>query len=211
MKKETDHLKELAEIRSIMEQSTRFLSLSGLAGIFAGFIALLGALAAYLYLNIEISSNNYYDFLSENGSLHTDRLFFFAADAIIVLILALGFGIYYTRRNAKRKGQSIWNTSVKKMLGSLFVPLFTAGILCIVLVYYGVIFLVAPLMLIFYGLALISASKYTLRDIWYMGIIEILLGLTACFFPGYGLLFWAFGFGVMHIVYGALMFYKYEK
>jgi hypothetical protein len=66
-------------------------------------------------------------------------------------------------------------------------------------------------MLIFYGLALINASKYTYNDIRYLGISELLIGLCSTLFLGYGLFFWAAGFGLAHIVYGALMYFKYDK
>ncbi|MGE5429024.1 MAG: hypothetical protein ACM3O8_14110, partial [Methylococcaceae bacterium] len=66
-------------------------------------------------------------------------------------------------------------------------------------------------MLIFYGLALVNAGKFTLSEVHYLGITEIVLGLMAAVFINWGLLFWALGFGVMHIVYGMMMYYKYER
>lgn len=80
-----------------------------------------------------------------------------------------------------------------------------------ILIYQGHIELAAPATLVFYGLALLNASKYTLSDIRYLGLLEIVTGLMATFFIEYGLLFWAFGFGLLHIVYGIFMYYKYEK
>jgi len=68
---------------------------------------------------------------------------------------------------------------------------------------------VAPLTLIFYGLALVNASKYTLSEIRSFGIAEIVLGLIAMAFIGYGLLFWAIGFGLLHIIYGIIMHVRY--
>ena len=65
--------------------------------------------------------------------------------------------------------------------------------------------------LIFYGLALVNASKYTLTDIRYLGYCEIVLGLVNMFYIGKGLYFWAAGFGVLHIIYGAIMWCKYER
>ena len=54
-------------------------------------------------------------------------------------------------------------------------------------------------------------SRYTQRDIKYLGYTEIGLGLLAGIFLNYGLLFWSLGFGVFHIVYGVAMYYKYER
>jgi hypothetical protein len=92
----------------------------------------------------------------------------------------------------------------------LFIPLIAGGLFVAALLFHGLIFLIAPVTLIFYGLALINASKHTYHDVKYLGLIEIALGLIASFFVGYGLFVWALGFGVMHIVYGILMYLKYE-
>ena len=70
---------------------------------------------------------------------------------------------------------------------------------------------VAPTCLAFYGLALINGSKYTLSDIKYLGLLEVALGCICLFIPGYGLLFWAIGFGALHVLYGIIMWNKYDK
>ena len=57
----------------------------------------------------------------------------------------------------------------------------------------------------------VNASKYTLNDIRYLGLTEIFLGLVALVFLEYSLLFWAIGFGLVHIIYGIVMYYKYER
>ncbi|MBA3986010.1 MAG: hypothetical protein H0X63_05435, partial [Flavobacteriales bacterium] len=71
--------------------------------------------------------------------------------------------------------------------------------------------LTASLMLIFYGLALINASKYTLGNIKYLGYAQITIGLICAAFPGYGFWFWVLGFGLFHIIYGALMYVQEKK
>ncbi|HMI66070.1 MAG TPA: hypothetical protein VK517_08550, partial [Cyclobacteriaceae bacterium] len=70
--------------------------------------------------------------------------------------------------------------------------------------------IVAPSFLIFYGLALINASPNLYEEIRYLGYSEILLGLLCAVLPNYGLLFWAIGFGLFHILYGAVMYKKYD-
>ena len=47
MKEEQNYIQDIAEMRSMMERSSKFLSLSGLAGIMAGIYALSGAYIAY--------------------------------------------------------------------------------------------------------------------------------------------------------------------
>jgi hypothetical protein len=71
--------------------------------------------------------------------------------------------------------------------------------------------LIPPACLIFYGLALVNASKYTLGEVRYLGYGQLILGVINIWLPEYGLYFWAAGFGVLHIVYGLVMWYRYEK
>ena len=114
-------------------------------------------------------------------------------------------------RNSIQKGVPIWGTMAKLTLINLFIPLIAGGIFCLVLLYHHIISLVAPATLVFYGMALFNAGKYTLKEIRVLGILEMLLGLIACFFVGYGLIFWAVGFGILHIIYGTVMYTRYER
>lgn len=208
MEEKNQHLDALSEIRSMMEKSTKFISLSGLSGIFAGIFALIGAVVAYYYL-ISISTNDYFYLMG--GKVFSEFYLFFFLNASFVLVSSLAFGSYFTIRKAKKNNQKMWDSTSKRLLINLMLPLTTGGLFCVILMYHGIIGLVAPATLLFYGLALINASKYTLNDIRYLGICEIILGLLASVFVGYGLVFWALGFGVLHIVYGFVMYFKYEK
>lgn len=216
MENENVHLSHLKEIRSIMEKSSQFLSLSGLAGVFAGSFALLGSLVVFIY-KYDFFFGRYYNggvFLSEDlisGAELAKFITFIIATGSVVLVLALLSGFYFTSRNAKRKELPLWSSSTKRMLINLFIPLVAGGIFSMALLFHNLLYLLAPATLIFYGLALVNASKYTLRDIRYLGLSEIVLGIVASFFVGYGLIFWAFGFGILHILYGSLMYLKYER
>lgn len=215
MDQQDEHLKDLQEIRSMMERSSRFVSLSGLSGVFAGSFALLAALAVFLFQR-DFFWGHYFNhgiFLQEEligGAEFSRFLTFILLVGIITLILALSAGVLFTARNAKRKGLPYWDNSGKRMVINLFIPLVSGGLFCLALLYHKQIYLIAPVTLIFYGLALVNASKYTIDDIRYLGICEIVLGLMASVFIGYGLIFWAIGFGILHIIYGSLMYRKYE-
>jgi len=211
-KQQNEYLNDLKEIRSLMEQSSKFISLSGISGILAGIIALLGASFAYFYLRTEF---NYDIFNIKNAQISKDEyyrmLLVLISDAIIVLTLSISVFVVLSSRKAKKNGHSIWDNSVKQLLINLFVPLATGGILCLIFIFHNLFVLVAPATLIFYGLALFNASKFTLRDIKYLGLFEILLGLASSFFLGLGFLFWIIGFGLLHIVYGSIMYFKYDR
>jgi len=212
MAQEKEHLNNIAEIKNLMVQSSRFISLSGISGIFAGIVALAGTIITFFYLNYDkryFDSNSYFSDQLYKHSL--ESLYTLFAVAIIVLILAIGSAIIFTTRKAKKQGLLPWDSLAKKMVSSLLLPLIAGGIFCLILLYYRIIFLIAPATLLFYGLALLNASKYTLKEIKYLGICEIALGLIASFFTGYGIFAWALGFGLLHIVYGTLMHFKYER
>lgn len=197
----------LTEIRRLMERSSRFISLSGMSGVMAGIYALAGAGAAYYYLRAKGSEST---FDAYNPS-RPDILLFLAIDAVLVLTLAVGTGIFLTTRRARSDGNSLFDSAAKKLIGNLSIPLAAGGVFCAAFVYYGNAFYVAPAMLTFYGLALIHASKYTRNDIRSLGFVELLIGFVGLFMPGLGLLLWAIGFGVLHIAYGIYMYVKYER
>jgi hypothetical protein len=208
IEKYTSPEETLTEIRHLMERSSRFISLSGFSGIFAGIYALIGAAAAYYILH---SLPVLEGLPAQSGIRDPEVLTLLLIDAGLVLVLAVGTGILLTTRRAKKDGNSLLDAAAKKLLINLAIPLVTGGILCLAFLHYENALYVAPSMLIFYGLALVHASKYTRDDVRSLGLAEIALGLLSVFITGYQLLFWALGFGVLHIVYGAYMYFKYEK
>jgi hypothetical protein len=210
MENNSKSIEDLRTIRKIMEESTRFLSLSGLSGIFAGAIAITGALVAYfLILNTgAINIDKPGIGLSEEKILSVRWLMI--ADASCVLLLSILFSLYFSFRKAKREGKEFWSPSSKRLLVNLMIPLVTGGIFTIVLLIHNHIELIVPELLIFYGLALVNAGKFTYGEVFYLGILEIITGLISSFFPGMGLIFWIFGFGILHIIYGLAMYRKYE-
>ncbi len=196
-----------------MERSSRFLSLSGLSGVLAGMFAIAGAVTAYLFLRLDrFPMQQYYEPLLPNNMGRIDhQLVFVLADAAFVLIASLMAGYILTSIKARRLGQKVSGPLARRMLVNLIIPLVTGGLFCVALFYHGLIWLIAPTTLLFYGLALINASKYTFDELRYLGIVEIVLGIIACFWVGYGLIFWTIGFGLLHIIYGIFMYLKYER
>ena len=203
IEKYTSPEETLTEIRHLMERSSRFISLSGFSGIFAGIYAILGALAAWYYL--QHAQPDGYEANNEGV------LIFLMVDAALVLVLAVTTGIFLTTRKAKKDGNSLLDAAARKLIINLCIPLVTGGLVCLALIYHGDTAYVAPAMLIFYGLSLVHASKYTRNDIRSLGIAEICLGLVSLFVLEHALIFWATGFGLLHIIYGAYMYNKYEK
>lgn len=202
-----EYAQDLATIRNIMEQRTKFLSLSGLSGIMAGVYALIGAFVASRIIVNESATMRY----NENGFELDIIAIKLLTVALMVLVAALVSGLAFSYKKTKSEGKAFWNQAAKMLIWSLLVPLLAGGVFILVLIYRNEIALIGPASLIFYGLALFSGGNYTYSDIKHLGIAEIIVGCLALFYPGYGLYFWAFGFGVLHILYGAIMFFKYER
>ncbi|MBK8556465.1 MAG: hypothetical protein IPL65_12190 [Lewinellaceae bacterium] len=206
-------LEHLAEIRALMERSSRFLSLSGLTGVWAGICALAGAAAVYYYLGVWPFSGDetYYEAAVQGGKWGLNYETAFILIGLITLLFALVGGVYFTSRKARKKGLKVWDHSSRRLLVALAIPLVAGGLFCLALMYLGLPGLVAPATLVFYGLALVHGGKFTLGDVEYLGMLEVVLGLCAMFFLGSGLEFWVFGFGVLHILYGIRMWFKYDR
>lgn len=192
------NIDDLKHIRSMMERSTKFLSLSGFSGIWAGVVALVGAGVTKLVLDGDLS--------------FTDNVIYdLAILAVAVIALAGSVGLYLSMRKAKKSKSKFWMPVTKQILLDFSIPMVVGGLLCLLMINAGCLRMVASTMLIFYGLALINASARTYKDIRMLGICEIVLGLLAGYFIYNGLLFWAIGFGLLHIVYGIVMYLKYDK
>lgn len=197
------YLQDLQDIKQIMQKSTQFLSLSGLSGVLAGVYALVGAYVVHLLLKNHYLYNQYV--ILESRTFKA-----ILGVAFVVLLLSVITAYILSSRKAKKKGETLINATSKRAFLNFAIPMLTGGVLILLLLrnqYYG---LLAPMTLIFYGLSCVNVSKYTFRDVRYLGITEIILGLLAVEFSGYGLEFWTIGFGICHLLYGSIMYFKYE-
>jgi hypothetical protein len=207
MKQIHEYEKDIASIRNIMERSVKFLSLSGLSGVLAGVYALIGATAAYFVIQYPRSPFQY----RVDSVQEPDKLWKLILIAAGVLAASLITGVWLSGKKARKHGVKLWSPATKMLFYNLGVPLVTGGIFALIIVGTNHFGLASPTLLIFYGLALIQGSSNTFDEIRYLGYSEIALGLISALLPGFGLLFWAIGFGVLHIVYGTIMHNKYDK
>lgn len=189
-----EQLEAIRDIKNYMEQSSRYLPLSGIAGIINGLLSLIVAWIVKTKMEINAANQNMLILLF--GSL---------------LLISLLIEIVMAERNAKRKQIDAWDSIAKRFLINLFIPLVAGGIYCLILFKNEMFDFVLPATLIFYGLALINSSKYTIADIRLLGILELSLGLISSYYTESALVFWAAGFGILHIIYGILIYQKHEK
>jgi hypothetical protein len=212
MDKSKEQLEAIQEMRNMMERSSRFLSLSGLAGVAVGIIALIGVFVFFLKLDISPWEPVYPDILfatAPEGVI--SNLDFMLTDSILILACSLAVGIWMSANRAKKNKHSLWDAPAKRLLINLMIPLVSGGMLCLIFIGKGLSPYLASLTMIFYGLALVNASKYSLDEIRNLGLLEILCGLLAAWEPKYGVLIWGMGFGLLHIGYGLLIHSKQKQ
>lgn len=195
------YLNDISEIKNMMSKSSQFISLSGLSGVTAGIYALIGV---YVVNQLIINSES-------TITCNSKTFQFIIITAVLVLFFSVITSLLLTYRKGKKNGESIWNSTSRRMAINFLIPIATGGIFALLLLKKEYYDLIAPVTLLFYGLACVNASKYTFRDIRSLGIICIILGLIATEFPYNGLLFWALGFGIGHILYGTIMYFKYDR
>lgn len=213
----TNPIEDLQEIRKMMENSTRFLSLSGLSGVSAGVIALVGTYLAWLEFD-HFDKMYVANSLAGTTRMAENKLMWnIGLMAIAVLVLALLSGFIFTWLKARKNKQKLVTKVSFRMLRSLFVPLVMGGLFIIAAIYQKMFFIIIPCTLIFYGMALLNASKYVQDDLKYLALSEMILGIMALFtfeFSAEGLtrlmIYWALGFGFMHIIYGAILYFRYD-
>ncbi len=213
MKSENEIAGTLSDIQKMMQRSSRFISLSGWSGVSAGVCALVGASFAYpiiedsAYEVINLRDAFQYDSFSLSGYMGS-RLF---KIALITFFAALILSFIFTWIRSKKTNTPLWGFTAKRLVFNMAVPMAAGGLYLLKLMEAGAYGFIAPGCLLVYGLSLLNASKYTLDEVRYLGYTQILLAVLSLFFAGYGLYFWAMGFGVMHIIYGIIMWYKYER
>ena len=206
---------DLASIRDMMEKSSKFSNLSGISIFFTGLLTIIAASLIYFdlgfsYSDIEIS----YSQLIKNEGNQEDlykkiRLLIIFAGVVLTISLLV---LYITAsRKTSKEGIVLFNPSFKRALKSLFIPILSGGIFSFFLIHHQMYGLVAPATLIFYGLGLISASKYSYDELELLGFVELFLGVVSSYFMGQGLLFWVIGFGLAHIIFGLFLYFKFDK
>jgi len=216
MTEEKQQLDQLTEIRKMMSRSSKFISLSGFSGIWVGSVALIGLAAIfysypnYFYLRYMNNNAAYPGYMIEGAEL-LNFTRFVLIDAVIVLLLSISGAMFFTKKKANIQGIPLWNDNAKQFIIALLVPLVSGGAFIIISMYHGLYGIAGPLALIVYGLALFNSARYSVSEIRHLGLWEIGLGLLAAIFVGYTAIFWGIGFGVLHIVYGMVIYLKYDR
>ncbi|MBG9375500.1 hypothetical protein I5907_04600 [Panacibacter sp. DH6] len=215
MSDQNHHLNTLQDIKQMMERSSRFISLSGLSGIAAGICALIGAWFAHGIIdnnrssiaNLKTIHHNDDSTISLAAYMGNPLMQIAALTFLAALVLAFAF----TYLRSRKTNTPIWGSTARRVMINVAIPMIVGGIYLLKLIENEAYGYIAPGCLIFYGLAVLNASKYTLPELRYLSFGLLLLGIINLWYVGYGIYFWAMGFGVLHIIYGAIMWWKYER
>jgi hypothetical protein len=206
MPNSTRDLETLQDIKRMMERSSRFISLSGWSGIAAGICALIGAAFA------EKSIWHYYgiDYLQNSANPAMLKM-----DLILIAIFtftgAFILAAFFTYLKSRKEGVAIWGSTARRLMWNTTLPLLAGGFFIWRLIDLKQYELLTPACLIFYGLALVNGSKFTMGEVKWLGYGEILLGIVNLWVLHEEVLFWSLGFGILHMIYGAAMWWKYDR
>ena len=199
-----------------LEQSSRFISLSGFSGIFVGLCGLLGAYITHNLVSTEshtdkemleiIGGFDYY-----NMTVHQfvgENLIFLA---LFTILFALLFAFYFTTLRSRRNRVPIWDEKIKRQISVLCLPNIVGAIFIMRLVLTANYGYIVPSALIFYAISLINIRRFTTGEVALLGYLLLLLGVVNLWMQGWGILFFGFGFGVLHVIYGIVTFFLYER
>lgn len=208
MKQQTDYLSDLQAIRSMMQRSSKFLSLSGWSGVMAGIYGLLAAYIAVFRLDFDPIVLQAIGFTGWEAFAELRGMMVLAA---LLLVLSIGTAAWMARHKANKQGEVVWTAASRRLLADLAVPLLTGGMLLLAFTWLGAFTLLLPISLLFYGITLYQAGPVTYTALRILGLLNLALGFLALLLPEHALLFWAAGFGLLHIVYGLFIHFRYEK
>lgn len=198
--------KTLEEIKEMMSQSSKFISLSGLSGIVIGLLTIL---SVYIF-STQYQINPLDGEAQALSSLTENELLRLYNASVVLLIFSLIITFLMSKHKAKKEGKDIWGPASRQLISSMALP-FSFGFLFCSILFFKAPDMVLPLSLLVYGFSLFSGSRNTLNSIKTFGIIQMSLSVICLLFSGYSILIWTLGFGLSHAIYGAFMHINQSK
>lgn len=186
-----------------MQQHTNPFSLKRYSGILLG---LYGLAAVYL-INILTSGEQ------SGVELVSQLPLLFLQIGVTVIALAFILISLFTlwiraKRTARRNDQKLWNTLTRKIRWQTLISLLVLLIIIITISNIGYFSLTTPLSLLFYGLFVLSLSRFSSIGLRYLALAEIILAIASYVIYDKEIIFLAVGFGFLPILYGIVTFYK---
>lgn len=174
-------------IRDTMERASSFTAVPGWGGVYIGLTAVAAGAVAY-------------------GRPLTQQFSIWLAEAALALALA----ILAVRVKSKRLALPLGSRPARRALLSFVPPLLAGAMLSIILARFGMLGIMPGLWLLLYGTAVVTGGAFSVRIVPVMGLCFMLLGAISFVAPvSWGNELLVLGFGVLHIVFGAVIARRY--
>jgi hypothetical protein len=171
-------------IRETMERSTHFTAVPGYGGIFMGLTAIGAA------------------FIANQQNLTKDWLLVWAVEGV----LAFAIGLFAMWQKSKIANVLLNSAPAKKFAMSFLPPLICACVITIGLWRLGHFETLIPVWILLYGAAVVTGGSFSVKAVPIMGWCFIALGTLTFLLPAnFGNSMMALSFGVLHIVFGAII------
>lgn len=178
----------LKYIRETMERSTSFTAVPGDGGMLMGVTAIAAA------------------YIANYAPLRQDWLITWLVEASVAFAIGLG-AMWY---KASRDDASLFSVPAKTFAMSFTPPLIVGVAITVGLWRYGHFEAMIPVWMLCYGAAVVCGGAFSVRVVPVMGWCFIALGCVAFATPaGWGNIMMAASFGLLHIVFGAVIARRY--
>mgnify|MGYP001558868681 CR=1 FL=1 len=188
----------LAEIRDVIDRSTRYSTFSALSGFIAGGVALAGSGLCGL-------SPEFVGARPADG-----RMEFVAVWGAVFVIAALSL-VLLTAMKARQRGEPVWTPIARTAFASVLGPGLSGLAGSMALVLGGHFALLPGLWLTFYGCGLWAVSFFAPLFLRVLGIVFMAFGIAAWLLPDQAALWLGLGFGGLHLVFGVIVLTRYRK
>lgn len=175
-------------IRETMERSTHFTAVPGYGGMLMGATALVAAYIATAQVTLRDSMITW----------------------LIEAALAFAIGMLAMWQKSKIAGQSLVSAPARKFALGFAPPLIVGVVVVLGLWKNGYFYIMPPVCMLSYGAAVVCGGAFSVRVIPVMGWFFMALGAIAFAIPASnGNIMMAASFGMLHLIFGAVIAKKY--
>ncbi|MCL5104062.1 MAG: hypothetical protein M1133_08105 [Armatimonadetes bacterium] len=193
----TEAEESLRLIREVMERSARYTNFSGLSGIIAGTLALIGCAATLS--------------LAYRG-LYEPYIGWYVAIWVGVFVVSIAQDFYLAQRKARKMGQRFLTPATLQIVKAVLPGVFVGLVISLVCLHQGSIDAIPAVWALGHGTALCAAGMFTVREVRIFGALQLLTGAVGLvWLSGPISSFYLLGvsMGLYHIGFGLWMSRKY--
>ena len=181
-------LDNLAFIRETMERSTSFTAVPGYGGMLMGLTAIIAA------------------YIASTQPLRQDWLITWFAEAGI----AFAIGVLGMWNKSRTGDTSLFSAPALKFARAFAPPLIAGVVITLGMWRFGHFETMIPVWIVSYGAAVVSGGSFSVKVVPVMGWLFLAMGAAAFALPaGYGNIYMGASFGLVHIIFGAIIAKRY--